>query len=270
VRAADSETVKTSEDQEAVEELKANEDPTILKRGVWLDTEWNKYRDGSNNVDETLGVLWAWPVSTNQDWAARLKIPYRFHSAGDAPRDTDNHGLGDIKVATGTAIRLNKSWRVGGGLELRTPSGADDRLSEDVWRIQEFGAIAWDATDWLTLSPSLEYNQSIAEERGAPPQHFLEVFFPATFILPNRWAAAARYELKADFQNDNYITHSAKFAVSKQLVEDVPLNAALSFKKSFDGGAREFQVNFLLIYYFSSGKNSGSQRQIRIKNQPER
>src|SRR5580765_3361524 len=155
VRAADS-AVNATTDRESSEELKANEDPTILKRGAWLDTEWNKYRDGSNNVDETLGVLWAWPVSTNQDWAARLKIPYRFHSAGDAPDDADDHGIGDIRVATGTAYRLNEAWRVGGGLELRAPSGAGDRLSENVWKIQEFGAIAWDATDWLTLSPSFE------------------------------------------------------------------------------------------------------------------
>ena len=43
---------------EAREEFKSLEDPTVLKRRIWSDTEWNKFRDGSNDLEETLGTLW--------------------------------------------------------------------------------------------------------------------------------------------------------------------------------------------------------------------
>ena len=235
-------------EQTIAEELKALEDPTILLRRLWLETEWNKYSDGSHNVEETLGGFWAWRVSANQDWAVRLKLPYEWHIAGDAAGDSNDQGLGDIKAATGTAFRLTDSWRAGGGLELRMPTAEDD-LGDDVWRLQEFGAVAWDATRWLTLSPSAEYNQSLAEVDGAPPQHYAEMYFPATFLLPHRWSIAPRYEAKVDFENGNYVTHSAKLLVAKQL-DDPPLDFALSIKRSFDSGEKEFQVNFIITYYF--------------------
>jgi hypothetical protein len=47
-------------------------------------------------------------------------------------------------------------------------------ISDNKWRLQKFGAIAWDATSWLTFSPSFEHNHSVAEQRGAAPQHFLD------------------------------------------------------------------------------------------------
>jgi hypothetical protein len=59
-----------------------------------------------------------------------------------------------MNLATGTAFRLGDSWRVGGGLDLRMPSGSELDLSANVWRLQEIGALAWDATKNLTLSPS--------------------------------------------------------------------------------------------------------------------
>jgi hypothetical protein len=230
------------------EELKSLEDPTILKRRLWLETEWNKYEDGSHDVEETLGGLWAWRVGAQQDWAVRLKVPYKWHVAGDAAGDSDAHGWGDLQVATGTAFRLSEQWRAAGGLELRTPTAQDD-LGQDVWKLQEFGAVAWDATRWLTFSPSLEYNQSLAELREAPPQHYLEMYFPATFLLPRDWSVSPRYELKVDFENGNEVTHSAKLQIAKQL-RHLPLGLALSAKRSFDSGEKEFQVNFILTYYF--------------------
>jgi hypothetical protein len=58
VRAADAPAeAAASEEQVAVERLKSVTDPTIFKRCVWLETEWNSYRDGSDNVEETLGGL---------------------------------------------------------------------------------------------------------------------------------------------------------------------------------------------------------------------
>jgi hypothetical protein len=248
------EPASASADEKTIsEELKGLEDPTILKRRVWLETEWNKFKDGSSDVEQTLGGLWAWGVSSNQDWAVRFKVPLEMHFAGHAAGDSDKQGLGDIEVATGTAFRLSDSWRAGGGLELRTPSATDDDLGDNVWRLQEFGTVAWDPTRWLTLSPSFEYNESVAEEHGAKPKHFLEMFFPATCLLPRRWSVTARYEAKVDFENDNHWTHSAKFLVAKQL-ERAPISFALSLKKPFDGGEKKFQVNFIVTYYFRSQK----------------
>jgi hypothetical protein len=90
-----------SDDREIADQLRALEDPSILKRRVWLDTEWNSFKDSSDDVDFTFGGLWAWGVSDNQDWAVRLKVPVRFHMAGNAAGDLNEQGLGDIKLAAG-------------------------------------------------------------------------------------------------------------------------------------------------------------------------
>jgi hypothetical protein len=238
-----------SEKQEVADELRSEEDPTILKRRAWLETEWNSFKDGSNNIEETLGGLWSWRLSPGQNWAVRIKVPYEVHVAGRMPGDSHASGLGDIKVAAGTAFRLGDTWRVGAGLELRTPTGTEPTLSDNVWRLQEFGAVAWDAAEFLTISPSFEYNESVAEEPDAAPQHFLEMFFPATVLLPAKWAATARYEAKVDYQSDNAWTHSAKFVVGKEL-NDLPLALMLSIEKPFDGGEKKFQVNFAATWFF--------------------
>ncbi len=239
------------EQQAIAEELKSQEDPTILKRRVWSDTEWNSYEGGSQDIEETLGTLWAWRVSDHQDWAVRLKVPFEFHVAGDDPADSDQQGLGDIKLGTGTAFRLGETWRTALGLEMRFPSATDDDLGDNVWQPQLLGTVAWDVTRQLTLSPSVEYNQSIAEEDGVNPQQFMEIYFPATYLLPQHWSVSARYEAKVDFENNDHWTHSAKFVLAKQLVR-LPLGFSLSFKKPFDGGDKEFQLNFVTTYYFRS------------------
>jgi hypothetical protein len=59
----------------------------------------------------------------------------------------------------------------------------------------------------------------------------------------------AQYEAKVDFENDDHWTHSAKFAVAKQL-ERLPLGFKLSIKRSFDGGDKRFQINFVTTYSF--------------------
>ncbi len=147
---------------------------------------------------------------------------------------------------------------MGGGLDLLMPSGSELDLSANVWRLQEVGAVAWDATKNLTLSPSFEHNESLAEESGASPEHYLEVFFPATVGLPQRWAATAKYEAKVDFQNDNTWTHSGKLAIAKRL-ERVPLSFSLSIKKAFDGGEKKFQVNFIATWFFRSKAPSSAE-----------
>lgn len=238
----------TSSDQIPAAELKQQDDLTVLTRRVWLETEWNKFIDGTHLVEQTLGGLWAWRVSENQDWAVRLKLPAKFRVGSDVPSVSDIGGLGDVKLATGTAFRLTDTWRLGGGLDLEMPTGRHE-LSDNAWRIQEFVALGWDITPWLTFSPALEYNQSISEEGNAPPIHFLENFFPFTFILPHKWALTLGYENKVDFENDNYVTNRAKLAIAKEL-ESMPLSFSLSAKRDFDSGEKEFQVNFVVTYFF--------------------
>lgn len=234
---------------EDAEELKVQEDLTILRRRIWLDQEWNHYADNSNNLEETLGGLWSWRVSANQEWAVRLKVPLEVHVAGGDPGQRDEWGLGDIKLATGTAFKLSRTWRAGFGLEMRFPSATGDDLGDDVWRLQEIPAIAWDVTPWLTLSPSAEINQSVAREHGGSAQNFIEVFFPATFILPGRWSMTPRYEAKVDFEDDNRWSSSGKFTIAKQL-DNPPIGFALSIKRTFDDGNKEFQINFVTTYFF--------------------
>lgn len=236
------------EEKTVTTELKALQDPTILIRRMWLESEWNKFKDDSSDLQQTLGGVWAWRISGKADWAVRLKVPFKMHFAGDAADDYDKRGVGDTELAAGTAFRLSDTWRAGGGMQLRMPSGTD--ISDNTWRLQEFGAIAWDATPWLTFSPSFEHNHSIAEQRGAAPEHFLELFFPAILLMPSQWALTVAYEPKIDFEKNGAWTHSAKLQLSKRL-EELPLGFSLSIKKPFNGD-KEFQVNFISTYYFSS------------------
>ncbi len=241
--------VARADDQADIEDLKAEEDPTVMKRRVWLDQEWNHYKDNSNNLEETFAGLWSWRISANQEWAVRLKLPLEVQVAGGNPKDSDQWGLGDIKLATGTAFAFTKTFRAAAGLEMRFPSATANDLGDDVWRLQEIAAIGWDATRWLTISPSAEINQSVARESGGSPQNFMEVFFPATFILPGNWAVTPRYEAKVNFEDDNRWSSSGKLTIAKQL-DKPPIGFALSIKRTFDGGDKEFQINFVTTYFF--------------------
>lgn len=179
-------------------------------------------------------------------------MPLRTHySEGGA--DSDRQGLGDIKLATGTAFRLGKKWRAAARAEMRCPS-ASSELGNNAWRLQLFGTVAWYTAPWLTFSLSLEYNKSVDEVRGSKPQKFLEMFLLATFILPERWSVTARYEAKVDYEKNDFWTHSVKFVIAKQL-EQLPLGFSLSLKKQFVGAEKEFQINFVSTYYFRSQKH---------------
>ena len=238
--------------QIGINNLKALEDPTILARRIWLDTEWSKFKDDSDTLEETLGGLWSWRVSNAQEWAVRLKVPYTMNFAGDADDDYEDQALGDISFATGTAFRLSKTWRTAAAIELRMPTGTNDSLSANAWRLKEIGTVAWDATAWLTFSPSVEHNHSVAEQAGASPEHSMELFFPTTLLLPDLWAVTTKYETKIDFENDKARTHSAKLQVAKRL-EERPLGFTLSIKKPLDDESnKDFQVNLVSTYYFAS------------------
>ncbi|MCU0772904.1 MAG: hypothetical protein MUE94_14230 [Verrucomicrobia bacterium] len=233
--------------------LRVITDPTVIGRRLWLETEWDEYKDGTRSVEETLGAVWAWSVSTNHDWAVRLKLPYEWRQVS-GPRDTSTEdGLGDFKLAVGGARRLSQAWRAAASLELRMPTAEDDLGGRD-WRLQEFGAVAWTVARSVSLSPSFEYNQSLAEVDDGHPQHYLELFFPATLVLPRHWSLSARYEAKLDFEKNNNLTQSVRLQVAKQLTHP-PLGFSLAVKKPFDngalagGGLKEFQVNFMVTYF---------------------
>jgi hypothetical protein len=240
---------QTAEEKTVSEELKALQDPTILIPRIWLDSEWDKFKDGSSDLQHTFGGVWAWRMSEKEDWGIRLKVPYKMHFAADDAADGfDKQGIGDAELAMGTAFRISDTWRAGAGMQLHVPSGTS--ISTDTWRLQEFGAIAWDPTPWLTFSPSLEHNHSVAEERGTPQEHYLELFFPATLLMESQWAVTAAYEPKIDFKNNSVWTHSIRLQLAKRL-EELPLGFSLAIKKFFNGDKR-FQLNLVLTYYFSS------------------
>jgi hypothetical protein len=244
-----------AQERTIAEELKALQDPTIFVRRIWLDSEWDKFKDGSSDLQQTLGGVWAWRMSNTQDLGVRLTAPFKTHLAGEAADDVDRWGFGDVELTMGTAFRLSGTWRAGGGMQLHTPSGTS--ISSNTWRLQEVGAVAWDATPWLTFSPSFEHNHSVAEQRGVAPEHYLELFFPVTLLMQNQWALTMAYEPKIDFENNNAWIPSVRLQLAKRL-EELPVSFSLSIKKPFNDD-KQFQINFVSTYYFSSSGLKRSQ-----------
>jgi len=233
----------------ATSELKALRDQTIIQSRVWLDTEWDQFKHGAQEVRWTLGGLWGWHVSDGQDWAVRLKLPFVYDRSDEASGHADIGGLGDIEVATGTAFRLSNTWRTGGGIELHADSASNPTLGDSVWRLHPFWSVAHDVTNWLTLTPTAEYNHSISEEHNVAAQRYLELSLPATFILPSDWSIGTNYKAKIDFANGNRWTHTINLGVAKRL-SNIPVVLGATFEKQLDGGNKKFQANLTIIYYF--------------------
>jgi hypothetical protein len=234
----------------AEEQLKAAlRDQTIIQSSAWLDTEWDQFNGGAKELTWTLGVLWGWHVRDQQDWALRFKLPFVYQKSGEASGLADIGGLGNIEVATGTAFRLSNTWRTGGGMELHADTASNPALGDNVWRLHSSWTIAHDVTNWLTLGPTAEYSHSIAEDHGAEPQRYLELSLPATIILPYNWSIGMRYKTKIDFDNGDRWTHTADLGVAKRLAS-IPVVFSATLEKTFDGGNKEFQLNFTTTYYF--------------------
>ena len=234
----------------ADQQLKAlNEKRTILQSSVWLDTEWDQFKEGAEKATWMLAGLWAWRVSDWEDWAVRLKVPFVYDRSDESSGHADIGGVGDIEVATGTAFRLNNAWRTGGGIELHTDTASNPALGDSMWRLHSSWAVAHDVTNWLTLIPTAEYTHSIAEEHNAPPQRYLELSLPATFILPYDWSIGTRYKAKVDFENGDHWTHTVDVGVAKRL-SNIPVVLSATLEKQLDGGNKKFQANFTMTYYF--------------------
>jgi len=233
----------------AAEQLKALNDQTIIQSSVWLDTEWDQYKHGAEETTWTLGGLWGSRISDRQDWAVRLKVPFVYDRSDEASGHADIGGIGDIEIATGTALRLSNSWRTGGGIELHADSASNPALSSNVWRLHSSWSIAHDVTNWLTLTPTAEYSHSVAEEHNVGSQRYLELSLPVTFILSCDWSFATRYKAKIDFENGDRWTHTVDLGLAKRL-PSIPVVLSATLEKTFDGSDKKFQVNFTMTYYF--------------------
>ena len=233
----------------AAQQLKQLNDQTIIESRILLDTEWGHFKQGAEKATWTLAGLWGWPVSEWQDWAIRLRLPFAYERSDQASGLADIGGFGDLEVGTGTAFRLNNTWRTGGGIELHADTASDPALAERVWRLKPVWGIAHDFTDWLTLTFNAEYDHTIAEQRNVPPQRYLQLSLPGTIIFPYYWSIFATYKAKIDFENGERWTHTVNAGIAKRL-PNVPIVLSAILEKPLDGGAKKFQTNFTLTYYF--------------------
>ncbi len=234
---------------EATEQLKQLNDQTIIGSRIFLDTEWDHLKDGAEKATWTLGALWGWHISHYQDWAVRLKLPFAYDRSDQASSESNTAGLGDVEFGTGTAFRLGDTWRTAGGIELHADTASDPALAEKVWRLKPGWGIAHDFTDWFSLTFNVEYNHSIAERHNIAPHRYLEMSLPGTIILPNDWSILAKYKTKIDFENGDRWIHTVSAGIAKRL-PNVPLVLSVTLEKPLNGGAKKFQANFTMTYFF--------------------
>jgi hypothetical protein len=234
-------------DQVISEQIRSQEDATILRSRTWFEGEWNNNENGASDFEGTWGLRLGWRISDNHDIAFQIEIPVRRITSDDASGNVDRSGLFDVKLNFGTAFRLSPTVRIGAGVEMRIPTGAND-VSLNIYRMQEYVTLAWDATPWLTLTPKIRYYHTVSHQGDAPTQNYWEIYLPATFVLPNRWSATARYEVKFD-QIADYTTHSAKFFVAHQFV-DPSINVSLAFKIPFNSQSNDYQFVVNTTWFF--------------------
>jgi hypothetical protein len=232
----------------AAEQLKQLNDQTIIGSRVLVDSEWDHFKHGAEKVTWTLAGLWGWRVSEWQDWTIRVKLPFIYQRSDEAS-DHDAGGVGDLEVGTGTAFRLSNTWRTGGGIELHTDTASDSTLAERVWRLKPGWGIAHDFTDWLTLTFNAEYNYTIAEQHNVAPQRYVQLSLPGIIILPYDWSMFATYKAKIDFEDSDRWTHTVNAGIAKRL-SNVPVVLSATLEKPLNGGAKKFQANFTMTYYF--------------------
>jgi hypothetical protein len=242
-----------STDSEAVaaEQLKQLNDQTIIGSRIFLDTEWDHFKNGAAKVTWTLGRLWGRRINECQDWAVRLKLPFAYYRSDEASGHASTAGLGDVELGTGTAFRLSKTWRTAGGIELHMDTASDAALAEKVWRLKPGWGIAHDFTDWLTLTFNVEYNYSIAEHHTVAAERYVELSLPGTIILPHNWSILAEYKTKIDFANGDRWTGTVNAGVAKRL-SNVPLVLSTTLEKPLNSSAKRFQANFTMTYYFEN------------------
>jgi hypothetical protein len=241
--------VEPSTDPVAAEQLKQLNDQTIIGNRLSLGSDWSQLKDGAEKATWTLSGLWGWPISDWQDWGIRFKLPFVYHQSDEASGNAEVGGIGDAEIGTGLGCRLNETWRTGGGIELHGDTASDRAIAESVWRLKAGWGVSHDVTDWLTLSPSADYNHSIAEKHDVRPHRYLELSLPATLILPQAWSVSARYKTTVDFENGDRWSHTVSAGVAKRLSK-VPVVLSASLEKPLSSGAKKFQASISIVYYF--------------------
>jgi hypothetical protein len=236
-------------DRTTAEELKQLNDPTLLVTHISLDSDWDHFKDGAERAHWTFTGLWGWRVSEWQDWAIRFNLPFVYDRSDRGSDHRDTGGPGDVEIGTGTAFRLNETWRTAGGVELHADTASDASFAENVWRLKWGWGVAHDFTGWLSLSPNIEYNRSIAEEDKVRPHSYLDMAVPATFILPQHWSISAKYRTVLDFNNGDRWAHTLAAGVAKRL-SNVPVVVSTTLEKPLSSGAKKFQVGLTIVYYF--------------------
>jgi hypothetical protein len=231
------------------DQLKQLNDPTLLITHVSLESEWDQFKDAAKRVNWTFTGLWGWRVSDCQEWAVRLTLPFVYDQTRQGSDHSETGGLGDVEFGTGTAFRLSDTWRMAGGIELHADSASDPAFAENVWRLKLGWGIAHDFTGWLSLSPNIEYNHSIAEKNNLPPQSYLDMSVPATFILPQHWSISAKYRTVLDFNDGNRWAHTITAGIAKRLTH-VPIVLSATIQKPLSSGTKRFQVGVTAVYYF--------------------
>jgi hypothetical protein len=239
----------SSDSTTAAEQLKALRDQTIIQSRVSIDTEWDQFDGGAEKAKWTLGALWGWHLRDQQDWALRFKVPFVYDRSDDSSGHADRGGVGDIEIATGTAFRLSNTWRTAGGIELHADTASNPTLGDSMWRLKPAWGIAHDVTNWLTVTFNAEYDHSIAEERNAPPQRFVELSLPATVILPHDWAISTDYKAKINFESGDRWIHTVDVGVAKRLSQTSTVFSA-TLEKQLDGSNKKFEMNLTMTYYF--------------------
>jgi len=86
------ETTSVDSATTVADQLKALNDQTIIQSRVWLDTEWDQFKEGAEKATWTLGGLWGWRVSDRQDLALRLKVPFVYDRSDESSGHTDVGG----------------------------------------------------------------------------------------------------------------------------------------------------------------------------------
>jgi hypothetical protein len=240
--------VEPSTHPAAAEQLKQLNDQTIIGTHVSLDSGWDQFEHGSEKVTWTITGLYGWHVTDRQDWGIRFKLPVIYHRSDHASDHDEASGPGDIEIGTGIAFRLNNRWRTGGGIELHADTASESAFAESVWRLKSGWGIAYDVTHWLSMNLNVDYNHSIAEDDVRPHRYF-EMSLPATFILPQAWSVSAKCKATVDFENGNRWTQTLTAGVAKRL-SNVPIVLSATLGKPLNGGAKEFQAGFTIVYFF--------------------
>ena len=242
--------VEPSTHPAVADQLKQLNDQTIIGTRVSLDSGWDQFEHGAEKATWTLSGLWAWPVSHWQDWGIRFRLPFAYHRGDQASDHAEVGGVGDAEIGAGTAFRLNNTWRTGGGIELHGDTASDRAIAENVWRLKAGWGVSHDITHWLTLSPSADYNHSIAEKNDVQPHRYLELSLPATLILPQAWSMSAKYKATVDFENGDQWNHKLSAGVAKRLSK-IPVVISATFGKPLSSGTKEFEASVSIVYYFA-------------------